>query len=190
MEIPAKQKNILLKLAANTIEEYITKQEIIKKPAYLNCKNLFFAKVMPQIFKEKLNCFVTIYKDSVLRGCIGSLRTDESLYQNIIKYSILAATQDGRFSPVSVDELAFLKYEISILAKFVEISDSEDFLLGEEGLLLNANLTSAILLPQVATECSLNKLEFIETLKEKARLTEFKHRVNYKLYKFKTTIIK
>lgn len=66
-------------------------------------------------------CFVTLNKNKSLRGCIGHILPQESLYKCIMDNAISAALHDRRFSPVTYDELKDIEIEISILSVPIEL---------------------------------------------------------------------
>lgn len=67
---------------------------------------------------RKAACFVSLHQlDGDLRGCIGTLApVHHDLAQEIATNAIAAGTRDPRFSPVQLEEMSNLRFEISILA--------------------------------------------------------------------------
>ncbi len=63
-------------------------------------------------------CFVSLKTlDGQLRGCIGTIEpANDTLADEVIANAINAATRDPRFSPVSADELADLRYSVDVLS--------------------------------------------------------------------------
>lgn len=59
--------------------------------------------------------FVTLDKAGDLRGCIGSLSAGQSLAQDVLDNALHAALDDGRFSPVTGEELSEIEISISVL---------------------------------------------------------------------------
>ena len=98
----------LVELAKKTIEVYITEDRIIEPPGDL-----------PEEFLERrAGTFVTIMKDSELRGCIGTyLPTKKNIAREIISNAIAATTEDYRFGPIQKDELPYLAYTVYILSE-------------------------------------------------------------------------
>jgi uncharacterized protein (TIGR00296 family) len=88
-----------------------------------------------------------IQSDFELRGCIGTLETDNdehNIISNIKKYVLASAFEDKRFNnPVSINEFSKLKFAITILDKMNPITFKEyynnKFILGKHGLLLKLN---------------------------------------------------
>lgn len=104
---------------------------------------------------QKAACFVTVYIDRKLRGCIGNYEAFEPLYKNIIRNAISAITSDYRFSPITKEEIPNLSVEISVLSQMEKYrpKDSGELLKYLEdvkpGLLLEASGRKALFLPQV-----------------------------------------
>jgi len=98
--------NHYISLAKSAVENHIKKGKIIDPPADL-----------PKEFSERrAGVFVTIEKDSKLRGCIGTyLPSRPTIAQEIIRNAVAAATQDDRFNPVENEELPSLSYVVYVL---------------------------------------------------------------------------
>jgi len=117
--------------------------------------------------------FVTLTRDGDLRGCVGSVRAQRPLGEDVATNAVAAAMRDTRFAPVTRAELNDLRVEVSLLSdpQFLEFA-SEDELLQQlrpevDGLMLFAGCRSAVFLPQVWTQLREPSL-FLATLKEKA----------------------
>ncbi len=109
-------------------------------------------------FAEPRGCFVTLHDMAgQLRGCIGTFEADAPLLENLVKMAG-AATRDPRFmgDPVTADELARLKVEVSILTPLKPIDDPTAMRLGVDGIYITGDRfgapVSGCFLPQVATE--------------------------------------
>jgi len=100
-------------------------------------------------------CFVTLYNHGSLRGCIGNIEPVGGLEQAIIDNAIAAATQDGRFEPVTQSELRDLKIEVSVLSPLKPyLPKSKQVLLdflakNKPGLVIHKFGRKAVFLPQV-----------------------------------------
>ncbi len=123
----------------------------------------------------KAACFVTVYVDGKLRGCIGDITPMEPLYQNIIKNAINAAFRDLRFPPIIKDDLPRLKTEVSVLTPPKDyqpknIADLIKYLReNQPGLILEKYGRKALFLPQVWKEIK-EPSEFLSNLCLKAGL--------------------
>lgn len=98
--------------------------------------------------------FVTLLADGALRGCIGHLAADRPLGDVVRDMTVAAARDDPRFPPVTADELARVRVEISALtppAPFVPL-DASRIVVGRDGLVVRRGRAQGVLLPQVAPE--------------------------------------
>ena len=152
-----------------------TKEQLAKQAIelYITKKKVFSPENISEEFKEYKSCFVTITKDSELRGCIGTIEPTRMLYEEIVENAISAATRDRRFYPVTKDELTLLEYEVSVLTPPTEYTykDNEELLeeIKDKGVIINKNGMQAVYLPQV-WEHFKNAEDFLSSLCEKAGL--------------------
>jgi len=114
--------------------------------------------------------FVTLKKNSQLRGCIGDILPRQPLYKSVIMNAINACVNDRRFVPVSQDELEDITIEISALTAPAPITSSDEIRIGIDGVVLNKDGHSAVFLPQVAPEQGWDVNEMLTQLSLKARL--------------------
>lgn len=133
--------------------------------------------------------------DYNLRGCIGTFAR-LSLLEGIEQYSLIAALEDSRFSPITYDELPRLKCSCNILKNFTVIysnssgGDILDWELGKHGIQLlfkhpktNGKL-SATFLPEVMPEQSWDKQDTFTNLIKKAGCWKYVDEIleNYERY--------
>lgn len=138
------------------------------------------SKINDIAFDSKFNfssgVFVTLNKKDSLRGCIGFPLPVKKLSKGLVDAAISAATQDTRFSPVTVDELDEIVFEVTVLTPPVEIKVScpseylTEIRVGRDGLIVENSYTSGLLLPQVPTEYGWDVEEFLEYTCQKAGL--------------------
>ena len=127
----------------------------------------------PAKFREPRGCFVTLTEAGALRGCIGHIFPQESLYRAIQDNARSAALEDPRFRPVQPEELNQLEIEISVLTepKPLPFTSPEDLLAklqpGKDGVVLKLGSRGATYLPQVWEQLP-DKVEFLNRLSEKA----------------------
>jgi hypothetical protein len=114
--------------------------------------------------------FVTLKKKNELRGCVGRIIGDESLCKLVGAMAWQAAFNDGRFSPVTADEIREIEIEISVLTPLREVSGAADIIVGRDGVVLVKEGHSAVFLPQVATEQKWTREEMLDNLSVKAGL--------------------
>ena len=127
--------------------------------------------------KKKGATFVTLSKNSHLRGCIGSLHPFRSLLDDLVSNSRSAAFSDPRFRALRSAELSHLEVEVSVLTqpqeiKYKNIADlREHVVVREDGIVLTDGRHRATYLPQVWE--SLPQFEpFFASLCKKAGLAQ------------------
>ena len=125
----------------------------------------------PAISPFNLVCgvFVTLHVRERLRGCIGVIEAGEPLGISVAHCAAGAALHDPRFSPLRLEELDSLQIEISLLSPPFAIRP-EEIEIGRHGLIVATERRRGLLLPQVATEHSLDKNAFLEETCRKAGL--------------------
>ncbi|MFC2137975.1 AmmeMemoRadiSam system protein B [Bacteroidota bacterium] len=145
------EKEYLLLLARNTVNEYISNDKIPK----IN-KN-----EVPDNLKTNCGAFVTLHKEGKLRGCIGRFGEERPLYQVVQDMAIAASTQDSRFPRVTAEELPQLDIEISVLTPLRKIESIDEFELGKHGIYIKKGYASGTFLPQVAHGRKWTKEDFL-----------------------------
>lgn len=118
----------------------------------------------------RAGAFVTLHRHGDLRGCIGHIIDDQPLARVLCDCGAAAATGDPRFAPVTPDDVADLRIEISILSAFETIAGAEDVEVGRHGLLIEHHGRRGLLLPQVASERGWDRVTFLEQTCRKAGL--------------------
>jgi AmmeMemoRadiSam system protein A len=148
----------LLKIARETLESYLSEGKI---PHF---------EVKSESLKEEMGAFVTLKKKGRLRGCIGHVEANKPLYEVVSEMAITAATQDPRFSPVTLDELSEIDIEISVLSPLKKVNNIEEIKVGRDGLVIKKGFASGLLLPQVPVEWGWSREEFLRQVSLKAGL--------------------
>lgn len=139
-------------------------------------------------------CFVTLYVNKRLRGCIGTYAAEKSLWQNVCDYSYYSACEDRRFKPVQKRELLGLSFEISVLSALQPLENTgeqallEQLRVGVDGLLLKDSYHSAIFLPSVWDSLKTPE-EFVRALKQKGGWSQDYWSKDIKLFRFETFVI-
>jgi AmmeMemoRadiSam system protein A len=165
-----KKESTYVKLARETIENYIKYGNIISPP-----------KDLPEeIINQKAGAFVSLKKYGNLRGCIGTfLPTEENIAAEIIRNAISAATGDPRFPPVTISELSDLTISVDILSPPEEVEDVSQLNPKKYGVIVSSGFKKGLLLPD---------LEGVDTVEEQIDITKRKAGIypseKVKLYRF------
>lgn len=158
-------KDELLQLAHDALALQTTKNQHL----------MFDYKKYNKLLQIRVPCFVTLTKNGVLRGCIGSLHSSERLGENVINNTIRAGFSDPRFPKVTVCELKDISVSVSILSPMTPITfTTEDDLKskikpGVDGVVLAYKKKQATFLPSV-WEALPTPDEFLGKLKMKMGL--------------------
>jgi MEMO1 family protein len=155
-------KQNLLLLARRTIEFY-QQNKNVPTPDQLGISITGAMKVSRAVF-------VTLKKNSDLRGCIGEIFPSQPLYKSVILNAVNAANNDLRFLPVKRGELSEIKIEISALTIPHPIDSYNKIRLGTDGIVMEKDNSSAVFLPQVAPEQGWTLEETLTQLSLKAGL--------------------
>ncbi|MHC1625614.1 MAG: TIGR00296 family protein [Methermicoccaceae archaeon] len=133
----------------------------------------------PPIFNEKRGVFVTLNTikrgKKALRGCIGYPYPTTPLKDAITGSAVSACSKDPRFSPVQPEELDSIVVEVTVLTEPELISCPpreipEHIEIGKHGLIVKYGMSQGLLLPQVAPEHGMDKMEFLSHTCMKAGL--------------------
>ena len=130
----------LVKMARTVVTEYLTNN----------------IKILNEDFKEKFSfsagVFVTINDKSGLRGCIGFPLAVKKLSNALTDAAISASTEDPRFPSITQNEII------------------QEIKIGRDGLIIENEFQSGLLLPQVPVEYNWNIEDFLKHTCHKAGL--------------------
>lgn len=149
--LDAVEKSTLLRIARQTMEQYVTKGTVPD----------IDEKSLSAKLRDPYGAFVTLKKDGELRGCIGRFEASGPLYDVVQQMAVAAATEDTRFMPVTEPEFDEIDIEISVLTPLRRINSVDEFQLGKQGIYMKKGYYSGTFLPQVATETGWTKEEFL-----------------------------
>ncbi len=159
-DLSIEEGKFIVHLARNAVKTYLETEKTITAPEHTP-KKLF----------EHCGVFVTINSlkngDKQLRGCIGYPYPTTPLVEAVIDSAINAATQDPRFYPLSLNELAKVVFEVSVLTppEAIEVKNPKEYLtkikVGEDGLIFEKGFSKGLLLPQVPVEWGWCEEEFL-----------------------------
>ncbi|MDR3628319.1 MAG: AmmeMemoRadiSam system protein A [Ignavibacteriaceae bacterium] len=167
MELSESTKGILMLAARDSIQSLFGE----KQPPVIDLN------IDPELMKTGRGAFVTITIKNQLRGCVGYVTSDMTLFDTVCDAAIQAATNDPRFYPLTEEEVFRAEIEISVLSLLSELPNYNEIQIGAHGLVIldEASLQGgeyykAVLLPQVATENHYDIPQFLTALCEKADL--------------------
>ena len=166
----ANEESAYVRLARETIENYIKQGKIITLPLDLP----------KEMINQKAGAFVSLKKYGELRGCIGTfMPTQKNIAQEIIKNAVSAAVEDPRFSPVNVSELEDLSISVDVLSVPEEIKDISQLDPKKYGVIVSSGYKKGLLLPD---------LEGVDTAEEQVDIAKRKAGIypdeKVKLYRF------
>jgi len=84
--------------------------------------------------------------------------------------AISAAFRDPRFEPLQAGELEQLDLEISVMGPIEVVTNTEDIVVGRDGLIISRGRYAGLLLPQVAAEYGWDRQTFLQQCCVKAGL--------------------
>ncbi|NQS91660.1 MAG: AmmeMemoRadiSam system protein A [Chloroflexi bacterium] len=136
---------ILIKTVRQTLEIRLKVEKI----------DLLDLEGIPSELNEQGASFITLTKQSQLRGCVGSIEATQPLIQDVQERAIGAGFEDPRFPPITEAELPEIRIEVSLLTKPEPLDyQSPDELVkklrpGIDGVILKHQYRRATFLPQV-----------------------------------------
>ena len=132
---------------------------------------------------ERAGAFVSIQKNGMLRGCVGTISpTMPNIAEEIIQNAVSAGTKDNRFPPVQKHEIPFLTYKVDVLDAPESISGPEKLDVKQYGVIVESGHRRGLLLPN---------LDGVDTVAQQISIALNKAGINpndeYSLKRFKVT---
>lgn len=164
-------EDLHVKLARKSLEHYVKYRQYIDVPSDL-----------PDEFSNlRRGVFVSLKKDGILRGCIGTFQpTEENVALEIIKNAVSAGMNDPRFDRITEYELEDIVYSVDILSEPEKIESKEDLDVEKYGVIVSSGYKKGLLLPN---------LEGIDTVDEQIDIALSKANIkadeNYTIQRFK-----
>jgi AmmeMemoRadiSam system protein A len=155
-DYPHDERRLLLNVAREAICAALEKRQLDLSPPN-------------EHLSEHRGAFTTLHIAGELRGCVGYVFPQYSIYRTVAETAVAAAFDDPRFAPLGKEEYPRLEYEISILS-LVQPIDPEDVEVGKHGLVITYGGRRGLLLPQVAVEHGWDREKFLEQTCVKAGL--------------------
>lgn len=176
--IKATESTPYVKLARATIEQFVKTGRKLKFPADLPAG---LAEALPEeATKERAGAFVSVHKNGMLRGCIGTIGpVQDSIAEEIISNAISAVSRDPRFERVREDELELLEINVDILGKPENIDGPDQLDVKRYGVIVSCGARKGLLLPD---------LEGVDTVEEQIDIARRKGGISpdddYRLQRF------
>ena len=110
---------------------------------------------LPDRLQQPGASFVTLTRSGLLRGCIGTLKHEFPLAQDVVLRAAAAAIDDPRFPPLQADEIEDTEIEVSVLTtpqplEYNAPDEIPNLLVpGRDGVTIIHGLKRATYLPQV-----------------------------------------
>ena len=103
-----------------------------------------------EMLSGRAGVFVSLHKDGMLRGCIGTIQAvKRNIAEEIVENGISAATKDPRFSPVRPEELEALEISVDVLGKPEKIRSKEELDVKRYGVIVTKGFRRGLLLPNL-----------------------------------------
>src|ERR1700722_448689 len=155
-ELSLQERGTLLQIAHDAIVSALDQQEISLEPPN-------------ERLAQPRGVFTSLYLKEELRGCVGYVRPENSLYRAVAESARAAAFADTRFSPLKKEEAPQVSVELSVLSPLQSIAP-EAVEVGRHGLLVTMDGYRGLLLPQVAVGHGWDRIKFLEQTCRKAGL--------------------
>lgn len=130
---------------------------------------------LPQRLQVPGASFVTLTRDGLLRGCIGTLKKQLPLADDVRQHAVAAALNDYRFPPVKPEEVDEIEIEVSVLTtpqplEYKQPDELPELLRpGIDGVIVTHGNNRGTFLPQVWDKVP-DTETFLDMLCEKAFL--------------------
>ncbi len=173
--VPNHERASLLKLARLAIEAEVAGRAIELMPAAAE-------------LRRPAGAFVTLTLDGELRGCIGYPEADQPLVDVVVRCAVAAASQDPRFEPLTILELAETHIEISVLTPLQLVREVTEIVVGRDGLVVQLDQRRGLLLPQVAGERGWTRETFLTQTSLKAGLTADAWQSGAQIFRFEAEV--
>lgn len=108
------------------------------------------AELPPEALTDRAGAFVSVHKNGMLRGCIGTIGpVQDSIVEEIINNGISAVSRDPRFDPVREDELDLLEISVDILGKPEPVDGPSELDVKRYGVIVSCGGRRGLLLPDL-----------------------------------------
>ncbi|WP_299798463.1 AmmeMemoRadiSam system protein A [uncultured Shewanella sp.] len=159
INLSQEEKQRLLALARETLVRYFASQQTdVETPAG------------DPLLSRRAGCFVTLFLDGDLSGCMGDIEGRRPLAKSIPELALCSAFKDNRFAPLLASQMERLTIEISLLSPLTQLTVHDEAELlryltdHPYGVVLSDPFHRSVYLPQVWEQLPQPR-EFIRELK-------------------------
>ena len=178
IEFDSARQTVLLQLARTSITHGLQFQQPAPLPTPAD-----------EVLQQPRASFVTLYRETALRGCIGSLWPRRSLLVDVNENAFAAAFRDPRFAAVGAEELHLLQIELTVLSAIQPlpaVTDEAALLAqlrpGIDGVVIEQAGRRSTYLPKVWQHFA-DAEHFLQSLRQKAGLpSQFDAAAHYSVY--------
>ena len=129
-----------VRLAYQAVDYYVLHRRYLPLPE----------DIEKELIDRKAGTFVSIHKEGLLRGCIGTIGpTRDNIALEIIANAVSACSRDPRFSPVRPEELKDLEISVDVLGETEDISSPEELDVKRYGVIVSHGNRRGLLLPDL-----------------------------------------
>ncbi len=137
-----------VRLARETIERFIRTGKIIRFPE--DVPEALRNDLPPEASKTRAGAFVSVHKNGMLRGCIGTIApVQDCIAEEIISNAVSAVSRDPRFDKVRADELGLLEINVDILGEPEDIDGPDKLDVKRYGVIVTCGYKRGLLLPDL-----------------------------------------
>ena len=177
-KVSAVDSSAYVRLARATIERFIRTGKTLRFPEDVPEK--LRSDLPAEAFSSRAGAFVSVHKNGMLRGCIGTIApVQDCIAEEIISNAISAVSRDPRFDKVRPDELDLLEINVDILGEPEDISGPDQLDVKRYGVIVTYGYKRGLLLPD---------LEGVDTVEEQIDIAMRKGGIaptdNYSLQRF------
>jgi len=176
-----RSESIFVTLARETIEVWVKTGTRLDWHKYKGI--ILQSDLIRKLEETKAGTFVSIHKNGILRGCIGTIASAYSnIAHEIISNAIQASTYDPRFEAIREDELLALEIKVDVLGEIEEVQDIGELDVEKYGVIVEYKGRRGLLLPNIDGVKTVS--EQISIAKQKAGISDDKQ---IKLSRFEVT---
>jgi uncharacterized protein (TIGR00296 family) len=111
---------------------------------------------------------VALYREGLLRGCMGMVLSVLPLWQACVECARSAVVKDVRFGPLLRHELCAITFEVTVIGPKKVVKDMEEVRPGIEGLILRKDFRVEAFSPRVVSDLIRDGQPVFDHLKDRA----------------------